>query len=64
MAVFFASLSAFGQYNGTVVDAETGDALPGVVIQNGEKATTSDFNGFWTIDGKPGDVLKVHLSAT
>ena len=58
MAVFFASLSAFGQYNGTVVDAETGDALPGVVIQNGEKATTSDFNGFWTIDGKPGDVLK------
>ncbi len=58
VAVFFASLSAFGQYKGTVVDKKTGDVLPGVAILNGEKSTTSDFNGFWTIDGKPGDVLQ------
>jgi TonB-dependent SusC/RagA subfamily outer membrane receptor len=56
------SVSAAGQQvtiTGQVTDAETGESLPGVtvLVQGTTRGSSSDFDGFYSIDAAPGEVL-------
>ncbi|MFT5926352.1 MAG: TonB-linked SusC/RagA family outer membrane protein [Rubritalea sp.] len=54
------SFAQEGIISGKVLEQSTGDALLGATVQNltTKQATTTDFDGLFTIAASPGDVLK------
>jgi TonB-linked SusC/RagA family outer membrane protein len=64
MAAF--SMAQEGTISGKVLEQATGDPLLGATVQNitTNKATTTDFDGEFTIAASPGDVLKFSYIGT
>ncbi|QJP33721.1 TonB-dependent receptor [Nonlabens sp. Ci31] len=60
------SFAQEGIISGKVLEQSTGDALLGATVQNlnTNKATTTDFDGLYTIAASPGDVLKFSYIGT
>ncbi len=55
-----------GIISGKVLEESTGEALLGATVQNltTNRATTTDFDGLFSIEAAPGDVLKVSFIGT
>jgi len=59
--LLFASISAFSQISGKVIDAEANVSLPGatIIIQGSSTGVISGFDGSFTLDASVGDMLVI-----
>jgi hypothetical protein len=59
--LLFASISAFSQISGKVIDAEANVSLPGatIIIQGTSTGVISGFDGSFTLDASAGDMLVI-----